>query len=85
METVGMVGLGAMGSALLERLRLAHVESVVYDISAEAMDCFSAALVWSLQWDCLGFTQISKVFSLCLWSRRCRRHWHYEAVVWLQL
>jgi 3-hydroxyisobutyrate dehydrogenase len=43
METVGMVGVGAMGSALLERLRLAHVEPVVYDISSEALDRARAA------------------------------------------
>jgi len=43
METVGIVGVGAMGSALLERLRLAHVEPVVYDVDPEAMDRARAA------------------------------------------
>src|SRR2546423_7614789 len=38
METIGIVGVGAMGSALLERLRLARVEPVIYDISDEALD-----------------------------------------------
>ena len=38
METVGIVGVGAMGSALLERLRLAHVEPVVYDIDRDALE-----------------------------------------------
>src|SRR5205807_4981776 len=42
METVGMIGVGAMGSALLERLRLAHVEPVVFDVSSEAMDAARA-------------------------------------------
>jgi 3-hydroxyisobutyrate dehydrogenase-like beta-hydroxyacid dehydrogenase len=37
METVGMVGLGNMGSALLERLRIAHVEPVVYDVDPAAL------------------------------------------------
>ena len=31
MEKVGMVGVGAMGSALLERLKLAGVQATVYD------------------------------------------------------
>jgi len=31
METIGMIGLGAMGTALLERLNLAGVQPVVYD------------------------------------------------------
>jgi len=43
METVGMVGVGAMGSALLERLRLARVEPVVYDVSDEAIERARAA------------------------------------------
>lgn len=43
METVGMVGVGAMGSVLLERLRLAHVEPVVYDIDSAAVDRARAA------------------------------------------
>lgn len=43
METVGMVGVGAMGNALLERLRLAHVEAVVYDVSPAALESARAA------------------------------------------
>jgi 3-hydroxyisobutyrate dehydrogenase-like beta-hydroxyacid dehydrogenase len=31
MESIGMVGVGAMGLALLERLKLAGVEATVYD------------------------------------------------------
>jgi 3-hydroxyisobutyrate dehydrogenase len=42
METVGMIGVGAMGNALIERLRLAHVEPVVYDVSPEAVDAARA-------------------------------------------
>ncbi|HKA34191.1 MAG TPA: NAD(P)-binding domain-containing protein, partial [Candidatus Binatia bacterium] len=38
MERVGMVGVGAMGSALLERLQLAGVQPIVYDIDPEAME-----------------------------------------------
>jgi len=38
METIGIVGVGAMGSALLERQRLAHVEQLAYDIDPEALD-----------------------------------------------
>ncbi|MGH7766918.1 MAG: NAD(P)-dependent oxidoreductase [Candidatus Binatia bacterium] len=37
MERIGMVGVGAMGSALLERLKLAGVETVVYDIDPAAL------------------------------------------------
>jgi 3-hydroxyisobutyrate dehydrogenase len=43
METVGMIGIGAMGSALLERLRLAHVEALVYDVSPAALESARAA------------------------------------------
>lgn len=38
MEKVGIVGVGAMGSALLERLKLAGVQATVYDIYAPALD-----------------------------------------------
>ena len=38
MEKVGMVGVGAMGSALLERLQLADVRATVYDSYAPARE-----------------------------------------------
>jgi 3-hydroxyisobutyrate dehydrogenase-like beta-hydroxyacid dehydrogenase len=38
MERVGMVGVGAMGSALLERLKLAGVQPIVYDIDPAALE-----------------------------------------------
>jgi 3-hydroxyisobutyrate dehydrogenase-like beta-hydroxyacid dehydrogenase len=38
MEKIGMVGTGAMGSALLERLRLADVQATVFDIAAPALE-----------------------------------------------
>jgi len=38
MERVGLVGVGAMGTALLERLRLAGVQPIAYDIDAVALD-----------------------------------------------
>lgn len=38
MEKVGIVGVGAMGSALLERLKLAGVEATAFDIAAAAID-----------------------------------------------
>ncbi len=38
MEKVGIVGVGAMGSALLERLKLAGVEATVFDIAPSAVD-----------------------------------------------
>lgn len=38
METAGIVGVGNMGSALLARLKLAGVESIVYDIAPAAME-----------------------------------------------
>ena len=48
MEQVGMIGVGAMGLALLERLKLANVEATVYDINgpsleaARSLDCRTA-------------------------------------------
>lgn len=38
MDRVGMVGVGAMGSALLERLKLAGVRATVYDIQPAALE-----------------------------------------------
>ena len=39
METIGMIGTGAMGMALLERLKIAGVGDVVcYDVSAPALE-----------------------------------------------
>jgi 3-hydroxyisobutyrate dehydrogenase-like beta-hydroxyacid dehydrogenase len=38
MEKVGMVGVGAMGSALLERLKLAGVQATVYDSYAPSLE-----------------------------------------------
>lgn len=38
MEKVGIVGVGAMGSALLERLKLAGVEATAFDIAPAAID-----------------------------------------------
>ncbi|HZT06195.1 MAG TPA: NAD(P)-dependent oxidoreductase [Chloroflexota bacterium] len=37
METIGIVGVGAMGSALLERQRLAQIEPLAYDVDPEAL------------------------------------------------
>lgn len=42
MERVGMVGVGAMGSALLERLKLAGVRATVYDIHPPALEAARA-------------------------------------------
>jgi len=38
MERVGLLGVGAMGTALLERLRLAGVQPIAYDIDPAAVD-----------------------------------------------
>jgi 3-hydroxyisobutyrate dehydrogenase len=38
METVGVIGVGNMGSALIERQRLAHVEQLAYDIDPAALE-----------------------------------------------
>lgn len=42
MERVGMVGVGAMGSALLERLRLTGLRPAVYDIRQSALEAARA-------------------------------------------
>ena len=45
MEKVGIVGLGAMGSALLERLKLAGVPTTVYDCHSPTLEsCRSAGV-----------------------------------------
>ena len=41
-ETVGLIGLGQMGSALLERLRLADFTPVVYDVNPAAREAARA-------------------------------------------
>ncbi len=38
MEKIGMIGTGAMGLALLERLKLAGVDAVCYDAYAPAQE-----------------------------------------------
>jgi 3-hydroxyisobutyrate dehydrogenase-like beta-hydroxyacid dehydrogenase len=38
MEKIGFVGTGAMGSALLSRLKLANVAAVAFDIASSAME-----------------------------------------------
>ena len=38
MEKIGMVGVGAMGSALLERLKLAGIQAIVYDSYPPALE-----------------------------------------------
>jgi len=38
MERIGIVGVGAMGSALMERLKLAQVEAMAFDIAPSAVD-----------------------------------------------
>jgi len=37
-EKIGMIGTGAMGLALLERLKLAGVEAVCYDSHAPSLE-----------------------------------------------
>jgi 3-hydroxyisobutyrate dehydrogenase-like beta-hydroxyacid dehydrogenase len=38
MEAIGIIGVGAMGSALLERLKIAGVQATVYDIDPAARE-----------------------------------------------
>ena len=38
MEKIGFVGTGAMGSALLSRLKLANVQATAFDIAPAAME-----------------------------------------------
>ena len=42
MERIGMIGVGAMGLALLERLKLAGVEATVYDIHPPSLEAARA-------------------------------------------
>jgi 3-hydroxyisobutyrate dehydrogenase-like beta-hydroxyacid dehydrogenase len=42
MEKIGFVGTGAMGSALLSRLKLANVQAVAFDIAPKAMEAARA-------------------------------------------
>ena len=42
METIGFVGTGAMGSALLSRLKLANVVATAFDIAPKAMEAARA-------------------------------------------
>jgi 3-hydroxyisobutyrate dehydrogenase-like beta-hydroxyacid dehydrogenase len=42
METIGFVGTGAMGSALLSRLKLANVKALAFDIAASALEAARA-------------------------------------------
>jgi 6-phosphogluconate dehydrogenase (decarboxylating) len=38
MEKIGFVGTGAMGSALLSRLKLANVQATAFDLAPAAME-----------------------------------------------
>ena len=42
MEKIGFVGTGAMGSALLSRLKLANVQALAFDIAPKAMEAARA-------------------------------------------
>jgi 3-hydroxyisobutyrate dehydrogenase-like beta-hydroxyacid dehydrogenase len=42
METIGFVGTGAMGSALLSRLKLANVKALAFDIATAALEAARA-------------------------------------------
>jgi 3-hydroxyisobutyrate dehydrogenase-like beta-hydroxyacid dehydrogenase len=42
MEKIGFIGTGAMGSALLSRLKLANVQALAFDIAPKAMDAARA-------------------------------------------
>jgi len=42
MEKIGFVGTGAMGSALLSRLKLANVQATAFDIAPQAMEAARA-------------------------------------------
>ena len=42
METIGFVGTGAMGSALLSRLKLADIKALAFDIAPAALDAARA-------------------------------------------
>lgn len=42
MEKIGFVGTGAMGTALLSRLKLANVKALAYDISPKALEAARA-------------------------------------------
>jgi 3-hydroxyisobutyrate dehydrogenase len=43
MEAIGMIGVGAMGSALLERLKIAGAQATVYDIDPAALEAARSA------------------------------------------
>jgi 3-hydroxyisobutyrate dehydrogenase-like beta-hydroxyacid dehydrogenase len=42
MEKIGFVGTGAMGSALLSRLKLAHIKALAFDIAPAALEAARA-------------------------------------------
>ncbi len=65
METIGMIGTGAMGLALLERLKLAGVGEVV------CYDAYAPALAEARQ---LGFTAVANVAEVAKRAdaHRCR-------------
>ena len=50
MEKIGFVGTGAMGSALLARLKLANVQATAFDIVPRAMEAARAEASTSLAW-----------------------------------
>ncbi len=56
MEKIGFVGTGAMGSALLSRLKLANVQATAFDIAPAAMEasstssCAPTRKFWTAPW-----------------------------------